>query len=359
MRQNESMRRLARLLLLAALALPAQQRLSVDELVAFVRSSIQLRHPDRQVAEYLKKITLSERLEEAVIERIRALGAGPRTLEALEALRESSKNLPPPAAVQPKPAPAAIPPPSPAEQRRILEAVQEYARNYIRGLPDFICTQVTRRYVDPTGLEFWSQQDVITARLTYFEQREDYKVVLINNRPTDISYDRLEGATSTGEFGSMMRELFAPETQAQFRWERWATLRGRRTHVFSYFVEQPRSRWRISYQKTLEITPGYRGLVYVDADTLAVARITLEAVGIPPDFPIQEASTVLDYDFVEIAGRKYWLPLRAVVRMREGKLLLRNDVEFRMYRKFAAEATIIFETPEPLPEDKTKEQPPQ
>ncbi|MGC8794431.1 MAG: hypothetical protein ACP5U2_13685 [Bryobacteraceae bacterium] len=350
------MRCVAGLLWLLALLCLAQQRISVQELVSFVRSSIQLRHPDRQVAEYLKKVTLSERLEDSVIQQLRAFGAGPRTLEALQALRDSSRDLPPPAAAAPKPAPP--PPPAPAEQGRIIEEVRQYAMNYVRGLPDFICTQVTRRYVDPTGLEFWTQQDVITARLTYFEQREDYKVVLINNRPANVSYDRLEGATSTGEFGSLMRELFAPETQARFRWERWATLRGRRTHVYSYFVEQPRSHWRISYQKTLEITPGYRGLVYVDADTLAVARITLEAVGIPPDFPIQEASTVLDYDYVEIAGRKYWLPLRAVVRMREGKLLLRNEVEFRMYRKFAAEATITFETPEPLPEDKIKEQPP-
>jgi hypothetical protein len=353
------MRRLAAAFWLATLLNLAQQRLSVQELISFVRSSIQLRHPDRLVADYLKKVELIERLDDSVIEELRALGAGPRTLDALKALAQASRELPAPAPPPPKPPQPALPPPSPAEQQRIIEQVREYALHYTRSLPDFICTQVTRRYVDPTGLEFWSQQDVITARLTYFEQREDYKVILINNRPTNLDYDRLEGATSTGEFGSMMRELFAPETQARFRWERWATLRGRRTHVFSYFVEQPRSRWRISYQKTLEINPAYRGLIYVDSETLAVARITLEAVGIPPDFPIQEASTVLDYDYVDIAGRKFWLPLRAVVRMREGKLLLRNEVEFRMYRKFAAEATITFETPEPLPEEKIKEQPPQ
>jgi hypothetical protein len=353
------MRRLAAAFWLAILLGLAQQRLSVQELISFVRSSIQLRHPDRQVADYLKKVELIERLDDSVIEELRALGAGPRTLDALKALAQASRELPAPAPPPPKPPQPALPPPSPAEQQRIIEQVREYALHYTRSLPDFICTQVTRRYVDPTGLEFWSQQDVITARLTYFEQREDYKVILINNRPANVDYDRLEGATSTGEFGSMMRELFAPETQARFRWERWATLRGRRTHVFSYFVEQPRSRWRISYQKTLEINPAYRGLIYVDSETLAVARITLEAVGIPPDFPIQEASTVLDYDYVDIAGRKFWLPLRAVVRMREGKLLLRNEVEFRMYRKFAAEATITFETPEPLPEEKIKEQPPQ
>ncbi len=39
-------------------------------------------------------------------------------------------------------------------------------------------------------------------------------------------------------------------------------------------------------------------------------------------------------------------------------LLAKNEVEFRLYRKFAAEAVVTFETPEPLPEEKTKEQPP-
>ncbi len=44
--------------------------------------------------------------------------------------------------------------------------------------------------------------------------------------------------------------------------------------------------------------------------------------------------------------------------MRQGKFLVKNEVKFRMYRKFAAEATVTFDTPEPLPEEKTKEQPP-
>jgi hypothetical protein len=89
-----------------------------------------------------------------------------------------------------------------------------------------------------------------------------------------------------------------------------------------------------------------------------VLRVTLEAEDIPPSFPVQQASSMLDYDFTEISGQQHLLPLRAVVRMRQGKLLTKNEVEFRLYRKFTADATITF-TPEPLPEDKTEEQPPQ
>ncbi len=351
------MGRWALLLLVAVGLLPGQTTVTVAQLEQFVRSSVELRHPDKSVAEYLKKLKLSERLEERTIVELQAAGAGPRTVEALRALQEASRKLPAAKAVKPVPESAAFPPPSRAEQERILKEVQEYALNYVRRLPDFICTQVTRRYVDPTGLEFWQQQDTLTARLTYFEQKEEYKLLLVNGVLTDRPYESLAGATSTGEFGSLMREIFEPETEAAFRWERWATLRGRRVHVFAYRVAQPRSKWRVSYERTQEITPAYQGLIYVDRDTLTVMRITLEAAEIPPAFPIQQASTVLDYDYTNIGGREYVLPLRAVVRMRKGKFLTKNEVEFRLYRKFEAEAIITFDTPEPLPEEKVTEQP--
>ena len=39
---------------------------------------------------------------------------------------------------------------------------------------------------------------------------------------------------------------------------------------------------------------------------------------------------------------------------------MKNDVEFRMYRKFGADTSIKFDTPEPLPEEKVKAgQPPE
>ena len=118
------------------------------------------------------------------------------------------------------------------------------------------------------------------------------------------------------------------------------------------------SKWHVSYERRLDIVPGYNGLVYVDRDNFSVMRISLEAQDIPADFPVQQAGTTLDYDFAEISGQQYILPLRAVMRMRSGKFLSKNEVEFRMYRKFGAEAIIKFETPEPLPEEKINEQPP-
>jgi hypothetical protein len=345
---------------MCALCLLAQVAMTVGQLKSFLKSSVDLRHPDRQVAEYLKKVRLTERLTDRDLMELAADGVGPKTMEALNALKEASRGLSAPrleSTVVPPP-PRPMPEPPLSEQKRVIEEAREIALNYTKRLPDFICLQVTRRYADPSGLEVFSLLDTVAARLSYFEQEEDYKVVSINGTYTDISYDKLGGATSTGEFGSMLKEIFDPATQADFRWERWAKLRGRIAHVFRYRVLQQRSKWRISWQRQLEIVPGYHGLIYIDREAPMVLRVTLEADGIPVSFPIQQAGTVLDYDFTDISGKEFLLPLRAEVRMREGKLLVKNQVEFRNYRKFGAEATITFDVPEPLPEDKVKEKPP-
>lgn len=340
---------LAASLLLAA----ADVRMTVEQLRAFIASSGRLGHSDKQVADYLRNVKLTQKLEPGVIEDMTGT-AGPRTLEALRRLSSSTKDLPAaPAPVQ-NAAPAPIPSPSSIEQGRVLDQARDYALDYSRRLPNFICTQVTRRYVDPSGLEFWTRQDVITAKLSYFEQKEDYKVILVNNRYVQTDMQALGGATSTGEFGSMLKEIFEPASRARFEWARWATLRGRRMHVFSYEVPQETSRWSIVYDRSDVIRPAYGGLIYVDRDTNVIMRATLEARNIPPTFPVQQAVTMLDYDYQDIAGTPYVLPLRASVRMRAGKLLTKNEVEFRMYNRFGAEATITF-TPDELPEEQLKE----
>jgi hypothetical protein len=353
--------RAALLLLGASLWLSGATKLTVADVVSFVRSAIQLKQPDRKVADYLGSIALSERLDDRTIEELQSEGAGPKTVAALKALREASQTLSaPPKPTPTPPPPPPLPPPPEEEQRRVIEQAREYAMNYTKSLPDFMCTQVTRRYIDRSGMEFWSPTDTLTSRLSYVDHKEDYKLVMINNRSVpNGNYETVGGATSAGEFGSMMKEIFDPETKTSFQWTRWATLRGRRAHVYSYQVDQSRSQWSVQYHgehSTEHVVPAYHGLIFVDRDLLAVVRITLVAE-LPPTFPIQQAQDTLDYDLATISGHEYLLPLRAVVQMREGRYLSKNEVEFRMYRKFSAEATITFDTPDALPDDKTKEQP--
>lgn len=346
--------------LFAALACAQGLTMSVNQLKGFVRSSIKLQHPDKQVADYLKNVKLNQKLTSRDVEDLMGEGMGQKTTLALSAMVTATANLTAPVSdsVVTATPPPTMPPPSSLIQAKVIGEARELALGYAKRLPDFICLQMTYRYIDPSGLEYFQLADKIAARLSYFEQKEDYKLISVNGGLSNIDYSKLGGATSSGEFGTMLKQIFEPSTQAEFQWERWAKLRGKICHVYSYRVTQAKSNWRISWQKQLEIIPAYRGLIYVDRDVPMVVKVTMEAENMPATFPIQEARSTLDYDFIDIAGSPFLLPLKSEMRMREGKLLVRNATEFRNYRKFGADATITFDTNvEPLPDE--KEKPPQ
>ncbi|MEN6602387.1 MAG: hypothetical protein ABFD86_08205 [Bryobacteraceae bacterium] len=317
---------LAVLILVATSVASAQQKFTVDQRVAFTQSSIQPKHEDRQVA-------LKQRLTESVAEDLQGARADPKT------------------------GPVAILPPSEEEQQKVLEKVRDYAADYTKHLPDFICTQVTRRYVSETRWGAWGQPEVITARLSFFGQREDYKVISVSGRPGTREMYKLGGVISRGEFGTQLKMLFAPGCRARFAWKRWAKLRNRRMHVYSYSIQRANSQWHIKHENRNSTVIGYSGLIYVDNDTKKIAKITGDSNDIPPTLPILKAWTQLDYDFVALKGSEYLLPLRSQTYVRTGRQESRIDIEFRDYRKFGSESTISFDTPEPLPKERTEERP--
>ncbi len=339
---------------------------TVEQVKAFVKSAIELKNPDKEVAETLRKMKLSERLDLDIVETLQGEGAGPKTIAVLKELANASASLP--AAQPPPPKPVYVPPPPPSseEQSKLLDEVRDYAINYTHRLPDFICLEQTRRYVDTTGREAWMPTDVITARLSYFNQKEDYKLVSRNDSViTDTNYASVGGALSMGDFGTTMREIFEPFSHTQFQWERWATLHARRSHVFSYRVPLEYSKYSIAYKGEAKgdestVLVGYHGEIFVDRELSTITRITVHADSIPLAFPVQQADETLDYDFTKIGDSEFFLPLVADLRMHTGRVWEKNVKQFRLYRKFSADAVIKFDSdvlPAPPPEDKTKEPP--
>jgi hypothetical protein len=349
------------LILTAAIGLAAaDMSLTVDKLTAFIRSAIQLKTPDKDVAEYLHHVKMVEKLDDRMVEELQGMGAGAKTVAALRVLSDASSTLPVAAPPPPKPIYVPPPPPSSIEQAKIIDEAREYVMNYTKNLPNFICVQVTRRSFDPKGGNNWYKGDTITTRLTYDGQKEDYQVILHNDQPvTNKSMEAFGGTTSAGEFGTMMKEIFEPESQARFSWEKWATLRGRRTYVFAYDIEQQFSKYHILVEDNLNIVPAYRGLVYIDQDTKMVTKLTLDPYNLPETFPVRESHQSLDYDFEKIADAQYLLPLKAVLTVSRSRYGSKNETEFRLYRKFETGSTIKFETPDALPDDATKEKPPE
>lgn len=354
------MRYLLLLVTAATLLAASEMKMSLEQLKAFIQSAVKLKQPDVQVAQYLHNVKLTEKLDDQTVETLQGLGAGPKTVSALKGMVDATATLPTAAAPPPKPVYVPPPPPDSEEQAKILDEVREYVMNYTKNLPNFICMQVTRRDIDTSNKgSGWRHEDTITARLSYNGQHEDYDLISENDQPvTNKKMDQLRGTKSAGEFGSMMKEIFDADSMTRFDWDHWGKLRGRTTYVFRYDIEQENSRFHITEEDSKrDIVPAYRGLIYVDKENKMVTKITLDPYDIPTDFPIREAHESLDYQIQKIADGEYMLPLKAELTMRS-RYLSRNDIEFRLYRKFETGSTIKFDTPDPLPEDQTTETPP-
>lgn len=367
--------------------LQAQTQMNLQELVDFVRSELAMKQSsDKQMAAEIRKLQLTEKLTDKTIIDLQAQGAGPKAVEALKELREKTKDLktggqdltssPATASDQTLSSATAgtaslatkappIPPPDSVKQAQILDSMREYAQNYTNTLPNFMCIEVTRRFIDPRAQDNYRSLGTILAKVAFKDGQENYQVYSVNNKMTDTTMLGVKGggAVSTGEFASLLREIFDPKSEATFNWDHWGTLRNRRMAVFSYAIDSGHSNWSISYGEDREqqrIITAYEGLVYADADTGEVDRIKFVAVNIPRSFPISATSEILDYDLVDISGQKYVCPLTAKLWMKSSDGAIKNEIEFRGYRKFSTDYDIKYETDEaskPLPASKTQEAP--
>jgi len=248
-----------------------------------------------------------------------------------------------------------LPPPlSPREQEELLARAREQALSYTKGLPSFICLQVTKRHIDPSGQGQWQLADQFNAKLSYEKEKgERYEIISVNNQMREVpNLEALGGSTSSGEFGTLLLALFEPERQARFSWSKQAALRGRATEVYDFSVDQEHSTWHVSYQKTLNIIPAYRGKVWVDRETGQTLRLAMVAVDIPKDFPIRIVESTLDYDWATISGIRFLLPAKAYMQMAESRFVAKNEITFRLYRKFSTDTSIKFDIPEEEPEKK-------
>ncbi|HTS26779.1 MAG TPA: hypothetical protein VMH81_12965 [Bryobacteraceae bacterium] len=330
---------------LSAASLAAQGPHSVNDTIDLVRTALRGKQTDRQTARSLRKWKLSESLDARAVEELESDGAGPATVAELERLRLASAALPKPATA---PAFDSPPVPAPQEQSRIVEEARAIALTYTDSLPNFIAIESVRRYTGDHGS--WRLKDTLHIKLSYFEKAEDYAVMTVNGRPSNLAYEAIGGTISEGEFGSMLREVFEPRSRAELHWDHWTRLRGRPAHVYSFRVRPEHSRYTMAYGNSSgrhTITAGQHGFVYVDAETRQIVRIASEADSIPEDFLVRSSATSLDYGFADVGGQRYLLPLRAEVHMTTPSLDTRNEVEFQSYQKFAADSSIRYEGPVP------------
>jgi hypothetical protein len=148
----------------------------------------------------------------------------------------------------------------------------------------------------------------------------------------------LGGNISSGEFGTLLERLFAPESAAQFGFERRTTLRGVPVDVFVYQVSNTHGYTLFSGAQKYE--SAWEGLIYAARATGAVMRISMEVTGIPPNFPVHHLNMTLDYGPAKIGGVEYLLPSHFELTQESSGGVTRNRADYGSYRKFETEASL-------------------
>jgi hypothetical protein len=227
-----------------------------------------------------------------------------------------------------------------ADQASVLESARAYSVEYIRKLPNFICTQITNR--ERTGFTFGSviTSDVIEEKLTFANQKESYEVVRINlKKVSGVQHMAIPGAISAGEFGSSLHAIFDQQSHTAFSWDRMAQLRGHSVYVFAFQVPQEAGIRMFHEESGQDIVAPYTGMIFVNADTKEVIRITIH-VELPPKFSVKAAEAMVDYKPITIAGKDFTLPFHSEVRMTYDSHKFVNRIDYKAYRKFVAHATL-------------------
>jgi hypothetical protein len=229
-----------------------------------------------------------------------------------------------------------------------LRRVRENVRTYLDQLPRITCTERTRQTIripraestetreDSCDTHQYKQYSVQTLGLL---DRKDYKPN--QNRTGPERREHLKDAslgTSTGFLGA----LADPQVDASLRWVRAGRVNGRAVSLYAFQVAMPEG--FLLPEATGWVRVPFKGLLYADAATGALAWVEIQCIGIPPESEYIGAEVTVDFRSFVVAGRELNLPAHSRVRFRMKHGDTTNEAEYSAYRlaEFTTNSDIQF-----------------
>ena len=143
-------------------------------------------------------------------------------------------------------APALLPL-DPTQQRQVLDRIKKFAETYLDRLPDVSCLKWEAGIFAPSSNLVIDLTDLATARARV----QGYRTL----------------PTGTGVVGNLFQDVFSSSSGTEFKWERWAKLRGKIVAVYSYLRREDGRDARA-------------GLIYADETTGDISRIILQGTDV-------------------------------------------------------------------------------
>ncbi len=214
---------------------------------------------------------------------------------------------------------------------------------FTESLPNFIANQRIERFVSFDKGRIWAIEDIVEAEVLYVDHEESYRNIRINGwRPVDSMGD-LERTSSTGEYGTILRNLFAPQLGLEFA--RNSSRDNEVSGAIAYATQasEEQSTWSINFNKA-NVRPAFRATVWLAPESGRALRIEMVTDSeLPAKFGLQLVRTSLHFASLMISGAEYLLPASStnLTCARRSANCFRHDITFSNYRKFSAESSIF------------------
>ena len=371
-----------RLILLVALAAWAHRagagtRITVAQLDQALTAAIAAHKPDAEIARQIASLEISERLTEASLNRLNIrLAQDALAAQALALLADRSAFLDPPVAELPGTAA-----PDGAARQRMLDAARNYVAQTLPRLPDFLATRTIKRYDDsPRALKKGAWPVRAGLHLVGTSSRE---ISVRNEREGpgvehgSAASQEQNGLSTWGEFGFLPAVILADTVKGTVTWSHWEQMAAGPAAVFHYGVPHSAShyeivgtiahgpRWQPADASTVRTAAAYDGSLWVDPETGAVLRLTLE-IGENEVGQFKRFAVMVQYAPVQIGGRNFICPVRSlaldlasagVTASLFGNSGLAdvprewlNVASYSDYHRFASTTRILADTPKTQPE---------
>jgi|GEM_PF-1763636 len=374
------MRRLAFLLLLAGVALPAlaAQRVSVEQLEKVLTSAEH--RSDSKAAKTLSGLQLTERFSAARLAHWESALPGPKSRRALLLLADVSAFLDPPASQIPAKAP-----PDFATQRHIIALTIDYVAKTVRQLPNLFATQDTIHFEDMPARQGGQGVDgtFIPCQPMHPVSRSSVTVMYFNGREIvdrsgatsgGSSGSMPPGLTTGGEFGPILTTVLVDAAHGTLAWSRWEHGPKGLVAVFRFSVPRDQSHYQVEFCCIAGQGNGgvyrrysaYHGEMTVDPADGTILRLTVIANLMKSD-PVVKSNILVEYGPISIGGKTYICPTKSISmslsHIQNDEMLPRNvrgalfgsmesamtsplqamlnEVEFKQYHLFRARTRIL------------------
>jgi hypothetical protein len=227
----------------------------------------------------------------------------------------------------------------------LLARIKVVMSENLARLPDYTCLQTIERSRRQGPKRKFELQDTIRLEVAMVKGNELFSWPgagkFEDRKISDIVGG---GAIGNGNFGIHARSVFlgsAPVFEKAGEFEQ----NGRRLVRFHYKVARMNSGYHLRVGE-LEDIAGYYGSFEVDAETLDLVHLEVNASEIPPHLPLQSTRDVMRYARVNIGNSGFLLPESSeLIMVALDGSESRNRTHFSSCRQYAGESVLRFDEP--------------